>query len=140
MDSMAFNMSEIRKRIDKEISNYGVCLMNNTKWREVLQIIGDLHISVQFAFVRDEEFKMQIKIPKEGCKEKSTTDCTIHGPILYKDIYAIKCPQYEVKHDLSTGRAYNDDYMFNSLISKLKEVGRLPIEAKEGCIIIKGYQ
>ena len=140
MDSMAFNMSEIRKRIDKAISNYSVCLMNNTKWREVLQIIGDLHISVQFAFVRDEEFKMQIKIPKEGCKEKSTTDCIIHGPILYKEIYAIKCPKYEVKRDLSTGRTYNDDFMFNKLISRLKGAGKIPVEVKEDCIIIKGYQ
>jgi hypothetical protein len=137
---MAVTMSEIQRRINNAIERYSCALMNDTKWREVLDLIGKHEVSVQFSFVREEKFKSVIKFPEGGYEGDHTTDCTVHGPFLLKEIFAIRCPRLEEKRELKTGRRYMDDSRYLDLMASLRSLGQLPLtEDKEG-VTINGYQ
>ena len=134
-------MSEILRRIDKSISEYSAALMNNTKWREVLNILGETSMPVQFAFVREEEFSShQIKFPIGGCNETHTKDCTMHGPFSFKEIYAIKCPVVGLRANGKTGAKYKCTERSDRFLDKVKAIGIVPIEIREEFIHIKGYE
>ena len=133
-------MNETQKRIDKAIANYSSSLMNSTKWREVLNLVGSLNMEVQFSFVRKEQFMSLIRFPEGGTKENATTDCTYHGPFLLKEIFEIRCPRFEEKIDPKTGTKYKDETKFLAFLVSLNKLGQLPINETETGVIISGYQ
>lgn len=137
---MAIAMHEIQRRIDKAIANYKCELMNNTKWREVLDLIGKHAMPVQFSFVRDEQFKSLTRFPEGGTEGDHTKDCTVHGPFFLREIYAIRCPRYEEKRDPESGRKYNDQNRYIEFVESLQGLGQLPISEEKTGIVIYGYQ
>ena len=132
-------MSEILRRIENTIASYPAAQMSNTKWRRVLETVGEIDIPVQFAFVREEEFKSTVHFPKDGCNQTSTKDCCAHGPFYYKEIFAIRCPVYEMKTNLKTGAKYQCTERSDRFLENLNSIGKLPTELDESFIYIKGY-
>jgi len=49
-------MTETLRRIENTIAGYKCTLMNDTKWREVPELVEKHKIPIQFLFVREEEF------------------------------------------------------------------------------------
>ena len=137
---MNTDLEETQKRISKAISGYKAALMNNTKWREVLLCIAKQEMQVQFAFVRDEVFLTPVSFAEGGIKLDYVSDCTIHGPFYFKDIFAIKCQKYEQKRNSATGRVINDDTKFIQLQNAFKSLGELPIKVTEDGLTIHGYE
>lgn len=130
------------ERIHRSIRRYPATLMNNTKWREVLDVIGQHNIPVQFSFVReDDHFKSKVKFPVGGCAENHTLDCTAHGPFYFKEIFAMRCERYnEVTIDLKTGKRSQNDDVYQRVIQDLMKLGQLPIEYHDDSFTIYGYQ
>ncbi len=114
--------------------------MNNTKWREVLDVVGKLHMPVQFAFVGEEKFMNTCFFPEDGCTKVATKDCCLHGPFYLREIYAIRCPINEIKQDSETGSKYKGQRRSQCFLSELKKIGQLPLEKNDEYIIIRGYQ
>ena len=133
-------MNEVQRRIDRAIEGYACTLMNNTKWREVLDLLGYQRMPVQFAFVRDEEFMTQTIFPEEGCDGDHTVDCTAHGPFYLKEIYAIKCPKYQDKMDSKTGVKYQCEKRFETVLEGIKSLGKIPVELNDDNFVIYGYK
>lgn len=133
-------MNEIHARIDKAIASYKCALMNDTKWREVLSLIGAHEMLVQFSFVREEEYKSLIYFPENGVEGDHTTDCTVHGPFFLREIFEIRCPRFEEKRDSRTGRKYQDESRYNNFIAEINNLGQLPLTENDYGVIISGYQ
>ena len=114
--------------------------MNDTKWCEVLDLVGKHEMPVQFSFVREEQFKSTVRFPEGGAVGDHTTDCTVHGPFSLKGIYAIRCPRFEKMRDPQTGRKYNDDTRYTNFMESLRGLGQLPLTDDESGVTISGYQ
>lgn len=102
--------------------------MNNTKWREVLDLVGRYDVEIQFAFVRDERFLSLTRFPENGVEGNHTLDCTFHGPFMLREIFAIKCPKYV------NGRKYQ------GFVDSIKDLGQLSLSEDNDGLIINGYQ
>lgn len=133
-------MNEVQRRKERAIENYECALMNNTKWREVLDILGAAKMPVQFSFVREEGYGIDVVFPEGGCVGDHTLDCCVHGPFYLRDIYAIKCPKYQRKLDSKTGVKYHCEKRFNTVLNKLDGLGELPISVNEDGFEIYGYK
>ncbi len=129
-----------KRKIAKAIANYKTALLNNTKWREILDLVGELGIPVQFAFVPEERFLSQTYFPKGGCQNDHTIDCTFHGPFYLKNIFAIRCPRIEIRRDPKTGRRSEDETKSKELVARLELLGKLPIEIQADYIVLTAYK
>lgn len=137
---MTSSMNEIQRRINRAIEGYSCAYMNNTKWREVLDLLGSLRMPIQFAFVRDENFMIQTIFPEGGCDDDHTLDCTTHGPFNLKEIYAIKCPKYQDKMNPQTGVKYRCEKRFKTVVEGIRSLGEIPIELNDNNFVIYGYK
>ena len=133
-------MNKVQRRIDKAIGSYECALMNNTKWREVLDILDEENMPIHFAFVGDEKFGMAVQFPKGGCKGNHTLDCCAHGPFYLREIYAIKCPKFQNKMRPESGEKYRCEVRFRTVIERLINLGKLPITVSEEGFKIYGYK
>lgn len=133
-------MNEVPRRIEKAIASYACALMNDTKWREVLELVAQHDTPVQFSFVREEKFKATIKFPEGGVENDHTKDCTIHGPFFLKEIYAIRFPKFEEKRNPQSGSKFKDQTRYKNLIKALSKLGQLPITECEEWVTISGYK
>ena len=68
-------MNDVHHRIDNAIRRYQSALLNDTKWREILQVVGKVGMPIQFSFVREEDFKVLVFFPEDGCLANMTRDC-----------------------------------------------------------------
>ncbi|TQV88267.1 hypothetical protein [Aliikangiella coralliicola] len=137
---MAMNdMNENLRRINAAIENYSGALMSNTKWKKVLDAAGKLEIPIQFAFVREEEFMSENIFPIGGYVEDRTMDCTIHGPIQFREIYAIKFPRYQIMMKSKTGEKYRDESRFNSFLDELNSIGNFELSTDDDSGILYAY-
>ena len=133
-------MNENQRRINRTLAGYTCSLMNDTKWREVLDLVGRYNQQVQFAFVRDETFLSLTAFPEGGTKGDCSTDCTAHGPFFLREIYALHCPLPDEKKDPKTGRKYRDETDYRRFIAALKALGQLPLAEDETGVTLYAYR
>lgn len=131
---------EYQRRLEKKISSYSGAFMSNAKWKKVLDVLGAVRIPVQFAFVFDERFRPQTLFPVDGYEKDYTKDCTFHGPFNFREIYAIKCPRYEMQIDSKTGAKHQDETRFNLFIEKLTSTGKFDLEYCDEGVILYAYK
>ncbi|MCW8879959.1 MAG: hypothetical protein OQK04_18125 [Kangiellaceae bacterium] len=132
-------MNENQRRINAAIENYGGAQMSNAKWKKVLDAAGELKIPIQFAFVREEKFMSENVFPVGGYVEDRTTDCTNHGPIKFREIYAIRFPRYQNLMKTKTGEKYRDESRFNRFLEKLNSIGNFELSIGEDFGVLYAY-
>jgi hypothetical protein len=121
-------------QLDQKIQqHYSTSLMNNTKWREVWEIICHLGLRIQFAYADSVEWngnnseKLWGPLPLDYVQERGIRDPGIGGPFLYKQILWLRVPKVRL----------NDAAAFQNEVKKL---GKIPISENEKYIEILGYQ
>ena len=137
---MTTQMNDYERRINKLIATYSSSLMNNTKWREVLDLVGRHGIAIKFSFIGNEEFLSDVFFPEGGVQGDHTKDCCVHGPFYLKEIFAIKCAKYETKRNPDSGAKYLDDTTYQAFFSDISALGKLPLTEIDDHLIIHGYQ
>ena len=137
---MTTQMNDYEFRVNKLISTYSSSLMNNTKWREVLDLVGKHGIAIKFSFIGNEEFLSNVFFPEDGVQGDHTKDCCVHGPFYLKEIFAIKCAKYETKRNPISGAKYLDDTTYQAFLLDINRLGKLPLTVQDDHLIIYGYQ
>ena len=132
-----------RRRLNNR-SRQKCALLNNTKWREILSILSppDTEINrVLVAHTNDcGRFVDGILPHKEDIAEDYIKDPGLWGsggPIYYDEIYEIRIP-FQDKDDYYCKDNFTKEEG-RRVFGKLQELGELPIEINDDCIIIKGY-
>ncbi|PCJ96332.1 MAG: hypothetical protein COA45_11035 [Zetaproteobacteria bacterium] len=136
-----------KERTRRRLNNMGrqkCALLNNIKWRKILSVLSppDTEINrVLVSYTNDcRRFFNSILPHKEDIAKDHIRDAGLWGsggPVYYDEIYEIRIPFLN-----------KDNYYYQNNFSKeegkrvfgmLQELGELPIEISDDCIIIKGY-
>lgn len=119
---------------------YSACLMNDTKWREVLLIAMRMRVQFEVAYVEREEFQMGAPVAAELLGEHTIADPGIAGgPAEYRDIYAIRFNRYVEVRNPRTGARTQDEGLSASFLAEINSLGALPIEILSDYIYVRGY-
>ena len=130
----------MRKTLDVAISRYSCALMNNTKWKEVLTILADARHPFQLASVGQEKFGIEEILSLDALERTYVKDVLVGGPIMYKDIYALRFPRFKSYRNPQTGRVQHREDASDAVLKRLCQLGELPLEVMEEHAYIWGYR
>ncbi len=115
-------------------------LMNDTKWREVLTLVGQLSIGFEVAYIGGKGFQFGAISSLELLGAHGIADPGIAGgPATYQDIFAIRLFRYAKKLNPITGSVSPDESLSQEFLSLAKTLGQLPIEVHSDFIYVNGY-
>lgn len=120
--------------------NYSAALMNNTKWREVLSLIGRLGIKFEVAYVGRESFQAALPPSESLLKNTYIADPGVAGgPAEYAEIYSIRILKTSLKQSPKTGERIPSTEASDLFLAAAARLGALPLEEKDGFIYVHGY-
>ena len=119
---------------------FSAYLMNDTKWREVLLTVAQLRVPFEVA-IKQEKFQIGMLFPPERLATHTIADpgLTGGGPLLYRDIYAIRVPRWIKTRDAKTGILFEDESPGTRFLAHIRALGQLPIEVLDEYIYVWGY-
>lgn len=130
---MSAGKAKIRgERSHRTARKLSASLMNDTKWREVWEILTDLRLRFYIAFLGHNDWnvhnsaKLQGPFSRDYVLERGIRDPGIGGPFLYKHIQWIQVPKI---------RGNNVD----EFSRRLEVLGRLPVFIDSNFLEIRGY-
>lgn len=119
---------------------YSIAFMNNTKWREVLTLIGRMRMKFEIAYVWEERFQPALPPTEDQLKETYIADPGVAGgPTEYRDIYSIRIPKAVLSQNPKTGEKLQNTEIGDLFLSEAAQLGTLPLEIKENFIYLYGY-
>lgn len=116
-------------------------LMNNTKWRELLSITIEMEVPFEVAFTHDGLFHLAGFVSEGALGPTAVADPGLNGggPHRYDEILAIRVRRYIKKRNSITGASVMDEVRSIQYLSKLSEIGALPVEVCDEHIYVRGY-
>ena len=119
---------------------FSAYLMNDTKWREVLLTVAQLRVPFEVA-IKQEKFQIGMLFPPERLASHAIADpgLTGGGPLLYRDIYAIRVPRWIKTRHAKTGILFEDESPGTSFLAHIRALGQLPIEVLDEHVYVWGY-
>jgi hypothetical protein len=111
---------------------FSICLMNDTKWREVWELVASLRLRIHFAYAIDHAWnrsnseKLHGPFPHTWVEERGIRDPGIGGPFRYEEILWIRVPRIP-RNDTET------------FCRRLDTLGQLPIRVEPDFVEIRGY-
>ena len=134
----------LNERIDKKCKRYTIALMNNTKWKKVLNELVLFGLPFQISCIDEERWGPKnlpdILYTSEDLANDHIRDVLIGGPVYYKQIFAIRIFRSETLINPKTGRRYQSTEKSDIFLKKINEIGKLPIELDDEFIYIIGYK
>lgn len=119
---------------------YSTELMNNTKWREILSLVGRMGETFEVAYVWEERFQLALPPMEEQLKEKYIADPGIAGgPAEYSEIYSIRIPRKIWTQNPRTGEKLQSIEKSDRFLAEAAKLGLLPLEIKDDFIYVYGY-
>jgi hypothetical protein len=119
---------------------YSAALMSNTKWREVLSLIGRLGVEFEVAYIWEERFQLALPPSEEQLKEYYIADPGIAGgPAEYREIYSIRIPKVVLSLKTQTGEKLQSTEKSDLFITEAAQLGLLPLDVKDDYIYVYGY-
>lgn len=119
---------------------YSSALMNNTKWRELLSLVGRMGERFEVAYVWEERFQPAFPPAEDQLKETHIADPGIAGgPAEYIDIYSIRIPKTIWAQNPKTGEKLPSTEKSDRFLTEAAKLGLLPLEIKHDFIYVYGY-
>lgn len=119
---------------------YSSAFMNNTKWREVLTLIGRMGVTFEIAYIWEERFQLAFPPTEDQLKETYIADPGVAGgPAEYRDIYSIRIPKTVLSQNPKTGEKPQNTEIGDLFLSEAAQLGVLPLEIKENFIYLYAY-
>jgi hypothetical protein len=117
-----------------------VRLINNTKWRELLRIIGQLWSEFEVAYLPECRFQHAHAVSLDLLGEAGIADPGIAGgPAKYSQIFAVRLPRYLPKRNPVTGVVSRDESLSQAFLERVQALGHLPIEQEPEYLYVYGY-
>lgn len=136
-----------KERTRRRLNNRGrqkCALLNNTKWREILNVLCPPNTEINKVLV---SYTYDCRRFVYGClpdKEDIADDhirdpglWSSGGPVYYDEIHEIIIP-FQDKNDHSFKGNFSKEEA-RRLFGMLERLGELPIELNDNCLTIKGY-
>jgi len=116
-------------------------LMNDTKWREVLELTLALRIRYEVAFTWDNRYRQGYLVPETSLKTRSVGDPGISGggPHPYSEILGIRVFRFSRTRDPKTGIPSNDESLSLRYLERLASLGKVPVEVADEYVYVRGY-
>src|SRR5262245_26018716 len=129
---MPYSDAEWEAQLDHTLRmRYAVALMNNTKWREVWEIVCDLRLRVQLDYADSPQWggtqRLRGPFAMNLIETRGLRDPGIGGPFLYKQILWLRVPKVWP----------NDTSAFQAAVSSL---GSVPLVETDQYVEITGYE
>jgi hypothetical protein len=125
-------MNQPRKPATRIRDHFSASLMNDTKWREVWELLASLKLRIHFAYARGHSWNLsnsktlQGPFPAAWVEERGVRDPGIGGPFRYEEILWIRVPRI----------AGND---VDAFCARLDALGRLPLRVEPDFVEVRGY-
>ena len=119
---------------------YSAALMNNTKWREVLRLVGRLGIEFEVAYIWQERFQPALPPSEDQLKESYISDPGLAGgPAEYGEIFSIRIPREVLSRNTRTGEVLQSTEKSSLFLAEAAKLGLLPLEVGKDFIYVHGY-
>jgi hypothetical protein len=119
---------------------YSSALMNNTKWREVLSLVGRMGESFEVTYVWEKRFQSALPPAEDQLSETHIADPGIAGgPAEYSYIYSIRIPKKIWTQNPKTGEKIQSTEKSDRFLMEAAKLGLLPLEIKGDFIYVYGY-
>lgn len=129
-----------KTKAQRRAKRYTVHLMNNTKWREVFDIMIDSGVPLEAMLIgHDQPVWQKVSLTKEQLLEEHIADPGIGGPCLYMEILAVRFPIVEELVNEQTGRTFTSNHQSADLQEQLFGLGQLPLFEIDGYCEIRAY-
>jgi hypothetical protein len=124
----------------KPVSLPNARLMNNTKWRELLKIAGELALEFQVAYLPKREFQWAFLSSEALLGESGLADPGIAGgPAKYSEIWAIRVPKFLPNRNPVSGVRSPDEGLSAEFVGRSRMLGQLPLVEEAEYVYVYGY-
>ncbi len=131
---------EFQKRLNNKVRSFSAELMNNTKWREVLQILSEEHATISYSTVWVDEFSNWESLDRIDLKREYVADgCLLGGPRLYRELKELHIAKNEKLRNPVTGAQEISNHKSQRILNRIYDIGKLPIVEKDDFYSICGY-
>lgn len=132
--------SEFQRRRSAMRKSFRTSYMNNTKWREVIAVAVEHGCCMSVSDISNPCRYLMGQLKREQLAADHIKDPGFGGgPLLYKDIYALRIEKFESSRNLSTGAVELCDRKSTQFVAQLSAIGLVHIEETEEHISILGY-
>lgn len=115
-------------------------LMNDTKWREVLELTLLLRIPYEVVFTSGSGYRPGHSVPQSLQAHKvGDPGLSGGGPHSYREILGLRVPRFSRTRDPRSGVLGNDESQSVRYLEGLASLGKIPVEMTEEYIYIHGY-